>query len=218
MRCLLCQCGDFLSEFEYRTINENSIFEETEKRSKFISYSFKVETEEQAQNFLKTIKSNHWDAKHHVYAYSILKNNIERFSDDNEPSGTAGAPILNAIKSNKLKNILIVIVRYFGGILLGKSGLREIYESGAKNVILKYGFSDIFLCKKAEINLDYKDYSKILKILDSKAKIFDTKFLDKINIEFCTKNDDFELVKSEISNALKSENCVKFIEDFYFSI
>lgn len=216
MRCLLCRCGDFLPE--YRIIKQNSIFEETEKRSKFISYSFKVENENQVQYFLKNVKSMHWSAKHHVYAYSLLENNLERFSDDNEPSGTAGAPILNAIKSNNLKNILIVVVRYFGGILLGKSGLRKAYESGAENVIAKSGFSDVFLCKKAKIDLDYKDYSKILRILDSRAKILSTNFLDKIKIEFCSKIDDFELIKSEISNTLKSENSVKNLNDLYFSI
>lgn len=104
----------------YLTIKSNSTYEVVEKRSKFIGQAFYVENVEEAENIIKEIKKKYCDARHNCYAYRILnKNDIyQKSSDDGEPSGTAGAPMLNILEKNNLVNVLIVVTRYFGGILL----------------------------------------------------------------------------------------------------
>ena len=109
---------------EFKTICEPGQFRETRKRSKFLSFAFPVNSEEEVNFRLKKLKSEFYDAKHIVYAYKLYNPDIQKFSDDGEPSGTGGIPVINAIKSFDLNNILVAVVRYFGGILLGTSGLR----------------------------------------------------------------------------------------------
>ncbi len=168
---------------DFFTISEESVFEETEKRSKFISYSFRVSGAEDVKAKLDTVKSKHWDAKHHVYAYVLNENSAVKFSDDGEPGGTAGLPVLNAIQSENLANTLVVVVRYFGGILLGTSGLRSMYYSGAKNVLKISGKTHFTLCKKAGLEVSYSKYGAVLKIIESfGSKVLKTDFEDNIKI------------------------------------
>jgi len=109
----------------YITVGKSAISEFAEKKSKFIGYVKPVSTEDDALSFINEIKSRHWDARHNVFAYVVRENNIARYSDDGEPHGTAGVPILDIIKRNNLQNVVVVVTRYFGGILLGTGGLRE---------------------------------------------------------------------------------------------
>ena len=108
----------------FKTILENTTSEIIEKKSKFIANVFCVENEEQANIKIKEIKRKHFDARHNCFAFRVMEDEkiIERFSDDGEPSGTAGAPMLNILQKNNLCNILVVVTRYFGGILLGTGG------------------------------------------------------------------------------------------------
>ena len=115
------------------TIADTGEGEFFEKKSKFIGYAKHVETEEDANVFIGEIKAKHWDAKHNVYAYVLGENgNTQRSTDDGEPSGTAGRPILEIIKGENLTNTVIVVTRYFGGILLGTGGLVRAYSKAAK--------------------------------------------------------------------------------------
>lgn len=123
----------------YNSIKENSTFELVEKKSKFIGQAFIVENVEEAEEIIKTTKKKYYDARHNCYAYRILKKDeiIQKFSDDGEPSSTAGAPILNILEKNNLVNVLVIVTRYFGGILLGTGGLVKAYSESALNVINK---------------------------------------------------------------------------------
>ena len=118
---------------EYKTIQKEESVEIIEKKSRFIGQAFMVETTEQAEEILKQVKRKYYDAKHNCYAYRILEKEqiLQRSSDDGEPSSTAGAPILNVLEKNKLVNVLIIVTRYFGGILLGTGGLVKAYSEAA---------------------------------------------------------------------------------------
>ena len=186
---------------EYKTLSGNSVFEESEKRSKFISYAFSIDSEKDVRQNLKNIKAKHWDAQHWVYAYRLEENNIEKYSDDGEPSGTAGLLVMNAIKNFNLKNILIIVVRYFGGILLGRTGLRKMYSSGAQGVLKNSKIKTCVLCNHISICIDYKDYDKISYVL-SKADslINNVEYLDKIKLDVFVKKENFDLVLKNISD------------------
>ena len=121
-----------LSMKEYKTVEFENSDEFIEKKSKFIGYVKPVKTQEEATEFINKIKSKHWDATHNVYAYVLQENNIQRYSDDGEPSGTAGVPVLDVILKSNLVDVCVVVTRYFGGTLLGAGGLVRAYSHGSK--------------------------------------------------------------------------------------
>lgn len=183
---------------DFFTISNESVFEETEKRSKFISYSYKVQNTNDVKAKLNLAKSKHWDAKHHVYAYALNENAAVKFSDDGEPGGTAGLPVLNAIQSENLKNTLVIVVRYFGGILLGTSGLRAMYHSGAKNVLEISGKTHLTLCQKVEIKVSYSKYGAVLNMLENFcSRILKTDFENNVKIEVAVSKSGFKSFKDK---------------------
>ena len=119
----------------YKTVEEESVAEFTEKKSRFIGYACPVKTEDEALAFVNKIKKKHADARHNVYAYVVRENNVQRFSDDGEPQGTAGIPVLDTIRKQELTDIALVVTRYFGGILLGGGGLVRAYGHAASIAI-----------------------------------------------------------------------------------
>ncbi len=120
----------------YTTIEKSAVAESKDRGSKFIAYAYPVETIEDFKKYLEEVKKDHPKASHHCFAYRIgLDNNVYRVNDDGEPSGTAGKPILGQIDSKQLTNILIVVVRYFGGTLLGVPGLINAYKTAASLVL-----------------------------------------------------------------------------------
>lgn len=137
----------------FKAISSDTTGVLVEKKSKFIADVFYVESESEAEEKLKEIRKKYYDAKHHCFAYSIHGENgiISKYSDDGEPSGTAGSPLLNIINSEKIENIIVIVTRYFGGILLGTGGLVRAY-------------TDAFKVALKNINLVNKDYGNIVKI------------------------------------------------------
>ena len=117
---------------QYRTIRAAASAEFVEKRSRFIGYISPVTTQQDAIAFIDSIKSKHWDATHNVPAYIIREGNICRFSDDGEPQGTAGMPILDVLRRENITNVCCVVTRYFGGVLLGTGGLVRAYTKSAQ--------------------------------------------------------------------------------------
>ena len=145
-----------------KTIQNTVTIEIEEKRSKFIANIYNVENVENAENIIKQIKKKYYDARHNCYAYIINdKQMIKKSSDDGEPSGTAGSPILNVIEKNELCNILIVVTRYFGGILLGTGGLVRAYTEAATNVIKNSIIVEEEEGYEIEITISYQDMSKL---------------------------------------------------------
>ena len=119
---------------EYKTVRKNAQDQFVEKRSRFIGYACPVQTEQEALDFITSKKSEHWDASHNVYAY-ILRDGTMRFSDDGEPQGTAGQPMLNVFQRENVENVVCIVTRYFGGILLGAGGLTRAYAKAAKDAL-----------------------------------------------------------------------------------
>ena len=133
-----------------------------ERKSRFISYAMPVTTEEEAIEFLNSIRKKHYDATHNCYAYILGENaEIQRSSDDGEPSGTAGIPILEIIRKEGLTNTIVVVTRYFGGILLGAGGLIRSYAEGAKLALSAAGIIEVKAFSFFAIHIDYSYLGKI---------------------------------------------------------
>ena len=146
---------------KYKTVKVCANAEIIEKRSRFIAYVRPVDTEDGALEYLNHIKQKHRDARHNVYAYIIRENNTMRYSDDGEPGGTAGMPVLDMIKKEGLCDIIIVVTRYFGGVLLGTGGLVHAYSAAAKAGINAAGIVNMVLCRKIVIECAYNLIGKV---------------------------------------------------------
>lgn len=146
-----------------KTIKENVSSEIVEKKSKFIADIIYVQTPEEAEEQISRIRKKYFDAKHHCFAYSIMTNEgiINRASDDGEPSGTAGIPMLNIINKNELINVLVVVTRYFGGILLGTGGLVRAYSESTIKAINSSEFVIEERGYEIEIEINYNDFEKL---------------------------------------------------------
>lgn len=147
-----------------KTIKENVIEEIVEKKSKFITNLIYVQSAEEAEKHISRIRKKYFDAKHHCFAYSIMTNEgiINRASDDGEPSGTAGMPMLNIINKNELINVLVVVTRYFGGILLGTGGLVRAYSESTIKAINSAEFVIEERGYEIEIEINYNDFEKLI--------------------------------------------------------
>ena len=155
-----------MEEDKYRTVNSIAEGLYKEKGSRFISFIYPVKTEEEIKDILTEIKTKYYDARHHCYAY-CLGANRERFraNDDGEPSSTAGKPILGQIVSNDLSNVLVVVVRYFGGIKLGVSGLIQAYRDAAANAILHAEIVERTVDEEIRIRFTYVVMNDVMKVL-----------------------------------------------------
>ena len=149
---------------EYTTILGSAQDEFVERKSRFIGYIAPVETEEEAMAFIAQIKQRNRDATHNTYAY-ILKNGVKRYSDDGEPQGTAGVPMLDCIEKEGLVDVAVVVTRYFGGILLGAGGLVRAYSHGAKIAVDAAQRKLMTTCTLLGMELDYSFYGKLNYIL-----------------------------------------------------
>ena len=151
----------------YITIKERSYFEYEDRKSVFIGEAMPVSTEADALRFIESVKKHYPDARHHVYAYVLRENSVMRFTDDHEPQGTAGMPVLDIIRKNGCTDMVIVVTRYFGGTLLGTGGLVRAYTSAALGAleggeIIRY---DVYT--EAELSVSYSDYGKITSVLEA---------------------------------------------------
>lgn len=151
-----------MKDIVFNTIEKENSAEIVEKKSRFIANIYNVESKEDAEEKIKQIKKKYYDAKHHCFAFSIIEENgiIQKSSDDGEPSGTAGAPILNIIKSNNLQNVLIIVTRYFGGILLGTGGLTRAYSEAAGKVVQQSELIQKEPGMEVNLEIDYNDNEK----------------------------------------------------------
>ena len=195
---------------KFKTILEkNKTAEIIEKKSRFIANLFYVETPQEAEDKIKQIKKKYYDAKHNCFAYITLNGNEiqKKCSDDGEPSGTAGAPMLEILEKQSVYNVVVIVTRYFGGILLGTGGLVRAYSESLKEAIKKSTLVEQEPGYEAEIKLPYADFEKF-KYYCNKNNI------NIINSEYS----DFIICKIEVNDAEKNRLEIEFREQNNFKI
>ena len=180
-------------KISYKTVSDGAQTVYIDKKSKFIANVKPVETEEDALGFLAQIKKQYSDASHNVYAYIIDENNITRYSDDGEPGGTAGMPVLDTIRKEGLVDVIVVVTRYFGGTLLGTGGLVRAYTASAKSGLTEAGIVTMTLCNTVEIKADYTLIGRIQYKISSENYILeDTAYGDYVTFKICCRIGDTE--------------------------
>lgn len=152
---------------EYKTVLAEYVAEYVEKKSKFIATLRPVSTQEEATLFIEEMRAKYWDATHNVYAYTLAEQNIKRYSDDGEPSGTSGVPSLKVLEGEELLNVAVVITRYFGGTLLGTGGLVRAYSESVKQVINAADIVTKCLCDKIIVTCDYNVWGKVMNMVST---------------------------------------------------
>ena len=169
---------------EYITVkNEASDFF-FEKKSKFIGYCKPVQTEEEALAFVAALKKRHFDASHNVYAYILREGNLKRFSDDGEPQGKAGIPVLDAMEKSGVTDTVVVATRYFGGTLLGGGGLIRAYSHTASIALAAAGKVVMKSCLLRRLNCDYNQYGRVSALIpECGGVIDDTQFLEDVALQ-----------------------------------
>ena len=188
-----------------KTIKSKAEAEISVKKSKFIANVFPVQSENEAKDIIKEISKKFHDARHNCYAYVIENENIEKYSDNGEPAGTAGAPMLDILKNKELSNILVIVTRYFGGILLGTGGLVKAYSEA---LIKALDNAQIIERKKANryrISIDYSEVRNLeYNIEKFNAKILKCDYNEIVNLIIDSTKDDMESIKKNV-NIIKIE-------------
>ncbi|MEJ8553849.1 YigZ family protein [Tepidibacter sp. Z1-5] len=204
---------------QYKTIHEYGQDEVIIEKSRFIGYAKPVETEDEAREFINEIKKKHKDATHNVWAYTVGMNmDIQRYSDDGEPSGTAGIPTLEVIKKEDLRNVAVVVTRYFGGIKLGAGGLVRAYTKGAKVGLNASKIIDKILYTDIRFKIDYTLLGKVQNELMNLGYIIkEILYEDMVTIVVYSKLDEVNSVKNKIIDITSSNVEVEEKEDFYLS-
>ncbi|MBE6778144.1 MAG: YigZ family protein [Ruminococcaceae bacterium] len=169
----------------YRTIARAAEDEFTEKRSRFIGAIQPVTTEEEALAFIRARSKSYWDARHNVYAYILEGGSLCRFSDDGEPQGTAGMPVLDVLRKEGLTDCAVVVTRYFGGILLGGGGLVRAYSHAAKLAVDAGGVVTMRPCAAGYITCDYAQYGWVPAIIaQAGGQVTETDFAEAVTVHF----------------------------------
>lgn len=206
-------------KIEYKTVLKISECMIVEKKSKFIASVFPVDNEPLALEYLAKVKSKYPDATHHVYAYIIDENNIFRYSDDGEPSGTAGMPVLDTIRKEGIVDCLVVVTRYFGGTLLGTGGLVHAYGSSAKEGLLKSEIITRCLCNVVSVRVDYSLSGKIqYKAASENYIVEDTVYGENVEFLICIKPEETERFIKEIADLTNGKAEIEIVDNKYIDI
>ena len=203
----------------YKTVKLTTSDSFEEKKSEFIGYIKRVTTEEEAKEFITEIKSKHKDARHNCWAYIIGQNkNIQRYSDDGEPQGTAGIPILEVMKKSDITDCAVVVTRYFGGILLGTGGLTRAYTKGASIALKAGGVVEKVQGVDVALHLDYDMIGKVQYVCgQNNWHIEDTEYTDKVIVHILAEVSVSEVIKKEMTEVSNGKITVeKSDEDIYF--
>ena len=199
----------------FKSIKHNASAEIVEKKSKFIANIFYIESKEEAENLIKDINKKYHDARHNCYAYRVITSDgiIEKASDDGEPSGTAGAPMLNILSKNELANVLVIVTRYFGGILLGTGGLVKAYSSACALGLEKSEIIEKNIAQVYKIEIGYTDIDKF-KYLDKNNNIIilNEEYLENVILEIGIKEEN--LLKNISQKEINVRN-IEFIKEMY---
>ena len=204
----------------YHTIYKGGNGEIVEKKSRFIAEVYPVTSEEEAMEILEQTRKQYWDARHHCWAYIIGRNPAaERMSDDGEPAGTAGKPILEVIRGRELTNVLVIVTRYFGGTLLGTGGLVRAYSGATKEGIANSSIITKEQGKKFVVDTDYNGVGKLQYIAaNMQITIMDTQYTDNVIMTLIVPLDKCEELKKKIVEATAGKAEINDDEEIYFAM
>ena len=205
---------------EYRTIYQGGEDEIVEKKSRFIATVIPVENEEEALEFIEKTKKKYWDARHNCFAYVIgERGQLARCSDDGEPGGTAGKPMLEVLRGMEIRNIVVVVTRYFGGTLLGTGGLVRAYTKAAQEGIGNSVIVEKQLASKLRITTDYNGVGKIQYILAQRdIKILASDYGENVKITALVPVSQYGFVEAEITEGTNGRAEMERQEDVYFGM
>ena len=203
----------------YKTIKNTVENTTVIERSKFICYMKGVDNEDDAKEFIGLIRKQNSLATHNCYAYVADEFGlIQKFSDDGEPQGTTGLPMLEALKSSGLSKVVCVVTRYFGGVKLGTGGLVRAYGGAVLECIKNSKIINVFMSKIVEITSDYDNYSKLLKLLSNENySILETNFSDKIVLRVAIKEESFVDFVEKIQDLYKGKQLIRESGEKYVS-
>lgn len=203
----------------FRIPAHDGIDEFTEKRSRFIGYVRYTPTEEEALAFIAEQNEKHKSAGHNVYAYSIRNNNIMRYSDNGEPQGTAGLPVLDVFRKEEVFDFCCVVTRYFGGILLGTGGLVRAYSHAAKIALDAAGIAVMRLWTDGKMSIPYNLFEIVQKALPSLgAKITDTDYGAEVTVSFLVPTEQFDMLAAQVFDTTNGRVLTKRGEDRFMAV
>ncbi len=196
----------------YKTIKENVSAELVEKKSKFIANLFYIESREEAEDIIKMQKKKYYDARHNCYAFRVLEEDgiIEKSSDDGEPSGTAGAPMLNILSKMEITNVLVIVTRYFGGILLGTGGLVKAYSNSTKLALEKAEISMLEEGFVYKLELNYSDLENFKYFMkNNEIKILKEEYFENVKLSIFVPKNKIDCLNSNNINEFNITNMKK---------
>ncbi|MCI6120361.1 YigZ family protein [Bariatricus sp. SGI.161] len=204
---------------EYKAVYQGGEGEIVEKKSRFIATVIPAGSEEEVLAFIESIRKKYWDARHHCFAYVIgERNELQRCSDDGEPSGTAGKPMLEVLLGEEIHNVAVVVTRYFGGTLLGTGGLVRAYSAATKQGLASSVIITKILGVKLCISTDYTGLGKIQYILGQRGlQILDSVYTDKVELEALIPENELVAVKAEITEGTNGQAVMQEGEFCYFA-
>ena len=204
---------------KYKTVYEGGEGEIIEKKSRFIATVRPVNTEEEALAFIEEMKKKYWDARHNCYVYSVGKNReYTRCSDDGEPSGTAGRPMLDVILGEDIYNVAVVVTRYFGGVLLGTGGLVRAYSKAVQE-----GFRESRIIEKKHgicltVTTDYTGIGKIQYIAGERGiPVLGSEYTDKVIMKLLIPSEDVENVQKAVTEGTNGRAIMEKEKELYFA-
>ena len=201
----------------YYTISQDGQNQIEIKKSKFICHLFRIDNEEQAREYINQIKKEHYKANHNCSAYLLGENfEIQRSSDDGEPSGTAGVPILEVLKKNELQNTLAIVTRYFGGIKLGAGGLIRAYSTSVSEALDKIGIVEGKLQQILAITISYPQLGKLQNYLENEQiTIQEINYLENITVKVAIDIKEIEIFIASIIDLFNSQVTITPLEKAY---
>lgn len=206
-----------MEEGSYLTLGGQGEIEYVERRSRFLAHARPVTTEEEALAFLEQIRSKYWDASHNVYAYSLREGQIRRFSDDGEPQGTSGMPTLEVLTKSGITDAIIVVTRYFGGVLLGAGGLVRAYSHAARMAVDAAEVLTMRPCTVGELRCDYTQYGKLAALLPAmEGVVEDTIFEADVCLKFHIPTELCVRLDKQLADATCGQVAAEYGEEKFF--
>lgn len=198
----------------YTTVHHHATFEYEDRKSIFIGEAMPVSTEEEALSFIESVKKEYPDARHHVYAYVLRDNSIMRFTDDGEPQGTAGMPVLDVIRKNGLTDIAVIVTRYFGGTLLGTGGLVRAYTASALGAVKEAQIITYDIYSTVSIESSYSDYQKFTPIFtDTGFRNEGIRYTDKVIISGSVRKINLDILLDKLIQATSGRVKTEIIDE-----